>query len=90
MHLSAARKPTNLGFMLNRTFGSAAPGFPNCTDARSFSTLAQEVARIWQHHFGKAPWGGCPTRYHYNERASKMHEIDLHPFGTEQLVAKSE
>lgn len=48
------------------------------------STLAHEMAHLWQHHFGK------PSRaaYHNKEWAEKMHEIGLAPSSTGQPGGK--
>ena len=42
------------------------------------STLAHEMAHLWQHHFGKPGRG----RYHNREWAAKMKETGLHPTDT--------
>lgn len=39
------------------------------------STLAHEMAHLWQHHYGKPPRKG----YHDRQWAAKMHEIGLIP-----------
>jgi predicted SprT family Zn-dependent metalloprotease len=49
--------------------------FKSRTDEQSLSTLAHEMAHLWQHHFGKPSRSG----YHNKEWAAKMHAIGLHP-----------
>ena len=51
--------------------------FPDGT-AEILSTLAHEMAHVWQHHQGKPGRGG----YHNNEWAAKMRSIGLHPSDT--------
>jgi predicted SprT family Zn-dependent metalloprotease len=48
------------------------------TPTETLSTLAHEMAHLWQHHFG------TPSRaaYHNREWAAKMHEIGLIPTDT--------
>jgi ribosomal protein L37AE/L43A len=48
------------------------------SDRESLSTLAHEMAHLWQHHFGKPSRSG----YHNKEWAAKMHEIGLFPSTT--------
>jgi predicted SprT family Zn-dependent metalloprotease len=48
------------------------------------STLAHEMAHLWQHHFGKPSRGG----YHNRQWAQKMREIGLHPSDTGQPGGK--
>src|SRR6266581_4862041 len=43
--------------------------------AKVLSTLAHEMAHLWQHHYGKKPRRG----YHDRQWAAKMHEIGLIP-----------
>jgi predicted SprT family Zn-dependent metalloprotease len=52
--------------------------FKDRTDEQSLSTLAHEMAHLWQQHFGKPG----RTAYHNKEWAAKMHEIGLHPSTT--------
>ncbi len=52
--------------------------FKSRTDKQSLSTLAHEMAHLWQHHFGKPSRNG----YHNKEWAAKMHAIGLHPSDT--------
>lgn len=48
-------------------------------DARQIlSTLAHEMAHLWQQHFGKPSRGG----YHNKQWGAKMREIGLHPSST--------
>jgi hypothetical protein len=42
------------------------------------STLAHEMAHLWQHHYGEPPRKG----YHDKQWAAKMHEIGLIPTAT--------
>ena len=58
--------------------------FKSRTDEQSLSTLAHEMAHLWQHHFGKPSRAG----YHNKEWAAKMHEIGLHPSDTGQPGGK--
>ncbi|WP_022721618.1 SprT-like domain-containing protein [Rhodopseudomonas sp. B29] len=44
----------------------------------TLSTLAHEMAHLWQQHFGKPSRSG----YHNKEWAAKMREIGLHPSST--------
>ena len=46
--------------------------------AKVLSTLAHEMAHLWQHHYGKPPRKG----YHDKQWAAKMHEIGLIPTAT--------
>jgi len=48
------------------------------------STLAHEMAHLWQHHYGKPPRKG----YHDKQWAAKMHEIGLIPTATGQPDGK--
>lgn len=48
------------------------------TTEQSLSTLAHEMAHLWQHHFGKMSRGG----YHNKQWAEKMQEIGLYPSST--------
>jgi len=48
------------------------------------STLAHEMAHLWQHHNGKKPRKG----YHDRQWAAKMHEIGLIPTATGQEGGK--
>ncbi len=50
----------------------------------TLSTLAHEMAHVWQHHFGKPGRRG----YHNAEWARKMHEIGLLPTDTGQPGGK--
>ena len=52
--------------------------FKSRTDEQSLSTIAHEMAHLWQHHFGKPSRNG----YHNKEWAAKMHAIGLHPSDT--------
>lgn len=45
--------------------------FKSRTDEQGLSTLAHDMAHLWQHHFGKPSRAG----YHNKEWAAKMHEI---------------
>ncbi|WP_128094885.1 SprT-like domain-containing protein [Brucella pituitosa] len=58
--------------------------FKSRTDEQSLSTLAHEMAHLWQHHFGKPSRAG----YHNKEWAAKMQEIGLHPSDTSQPGGK--
>ncbi len=58
--------------------------FSSRTDEQSLSTLAHEMAHLWQHHFGKPSRSG----YHNKEWATKMHQIGLHPSDTGQPGGK--
>lgn len=58
--------------------------FKSRTDEQSLSTLAHEMAHLWQHHFGKPSRAG----YHNKEWAVKMHAIGLHPSSTGQPGGK--
>lgn len=51
--------------------------FPDGTE-EILSTLAHEMAHVWQHHFGKPGRAG----YHNYEWAAKMQSIGLHPSST--------
>ncbi len=48
------------------------------------STLAHEMAHLWQHHYGKKPRKG----YHDRQWAGKMHEIGLTPTATGEKGGK--
>ncbi len=48
------------------------------------STLAHEMAHLWQHHYGKKPRKG----YHDRQWAAKMHEIGLIPTATGEKGGK--
>jgi|SRR5215831_13795468 len=48
------------------------------TVTQTLSTLAHEMAHLWQHHFGKPSRNG----YHNQEWAQKMHNIGLAPTST--------
>jgi predicted SprT family Zn-dependent metalloprotease len=52
--------------------------------AEVLSTLAHEMAHLWQHHYGKPPRKG----YHDKQWAAKMHEIGLLPTATGERGAK--
>jgi hypothetical protein len=52
--------------------------FAERTTREILSTLAHEMAHLWQQHFGKPSRNG----YHNKEWAAKMHEIGLHPSST--------
>lgn len=90
------RKAKAYGYFAGGRFGSKDGGevtdeialnpshFKARTDEQSFSTLAHEMAHLWQHHFGKPSRGG----YHNKEWAQKMHEIGLHPSTTGQPGGK--
>lgn len=52
--------------------------FRDRTTEQSLSTLAHEMAHLWQHHFGKPSRSG----YHNKEWAQKMREIGLIPSAT--------
>ena len=58
--------------------------FKSRTDKQSLSTLAHEMAHLWQHHFGKPSRAG----YHNKEWAAKMQAIGLHPSDTGQPGGK--
>ena len=49
--------------------------FASQTPTKILSTLAHEMAHLWQHHFGKPGRRG----YHNSEWAAKMREIGLTP-----------
>src|SRR5947199_6292043 len=49
--------------------------FASRPTAGTLSTLAHEMAHLWQHHFGKAGRNG----YHDKEWAAKMRDIGLIP-----------
>jgi predicted SprT family Zn-dependent metalloprotease len=48
------------------------------TPTKILSTLAHEMAHLWQHHFGRRPRAG----YHNKQWAAKMREIGLIPTDT--------
>ena len=50
----------------------------------TLSTLAHEMAHLWQHHFGKP----SRSRYHNKEWAAKMREVGLIPSDTGQPGGK--
>jgi len=52
--------------------------FRNRSDRETFSTLAHEMAHLWQQHFGKPP----KTAYHNLEWAAKMEAVGLYPSST--------
>jgi predicted SprT family Zn-dependent metalloprotease len=52
--------------------------FVNRKPHEILSTLAHEMAHLWQHHYGKPPRKG----YHDRQWAAKMHEIGLIPTAT--------
>jgi predicted SprT family Zn-dependent metalloprotease len=54
------------------------------TPTAILSTLAHEMAHLWQHHFGKPSRSG----YHNREWAAKMREIGLIPTDTGQPGGK--
>jgi predicted SprT family Zn-dependent metalloprotease len=58
--------------------------FANREPIDILSTLAHEMAHLWQYHFGKPSRNG----YHNREWASKMREIGLIPTDTGQLDGK--
>ena len=58
--------------------------FKSRTDEQSLSTLAHEMAHLWQHHFGKPSRAG----YHNKEWAEKMHMVGLVPSDTGQPGGK--
>lgn len=84
------RKAKAYGYFAGDRFGSAdgksvtdeialnPSHFKDRTTEQSHSTLAHEMAHLWQHHFG------TPSRsaYHNKEWAAKMIEIGLHPSDT--------
>lgn len=49
--------------------------FASQKPVKVLSTLAHEMAHLWQHHYGKPPRKG----YHDRQWAAKMHEIGLIP-----------
>jgi predicted SprT family Zn-dependent metalloprotease len=53
-------------------------GFTGRTDEMVLSTLAHEMAHVWQQTHGKRPRRG----YHNRQWASKMKEIGLQPSST--------
>lgn len=52
--------------------------FAERTAEQTLSTLAHEMAHLWQHHFGKRP----RKSYHDRQWAAKMREIGLLPTAT--------
>ncbi|WP_262300132.1 SprT-like domain-containing protein [Microvirga sesbaniae] len=58
--------------------------FKERSDRESLSTLAHEMAHLWQQHYGKP----SRTAYHNKEWAAKMIEIGLHPSDTGQPGGK--
>jgi hypothetical protein len=58
--------------------------FKDRSAEQTLSTLAHEMAHLWQHHFGKPSRAG----YHDKEWAAKMLEIGLHPSDTGQPGGK--
>jgi predicted SprT family Zn-dependent metalloprotease len=58
--------------------------FARQTPTEILSTLAHEMAHLWQHHFGKPGRRG----YHNKQWAAKMHEIGLIPSDTAQPGGK--
>ena len=76
------RKNKAYGYFAGGRFGSKDGA--EITDEQSLSTLAHEMAHLWQHHFGKPSRAG----YHNKEWAAKMHEIGLHPSDTGQPGGK--
>lgn len=88
--ITMQRKAKAYGYFAGGRFGSRDGGaitdeialnpshFKSRSDEQSLSTLAHEMAHLWQHHFGKPSRSG----YHNKEWAAKMHEIGLHPSDT--------
>ncbi|NGO55683.1 SprT-like domain-containing protein [Allomesorhizobium camelthorni] len=88
--ITMQRKARAYGYFAGSRFGGRDGGevtdeialnpshFKARTDRESLSTLAHEMAHLWQHHFGKPSRSG----YHNKEWAAKMHEIGLHPSTT--------
>jgi hypothetical protein len=58
--------------------------FAERTTKQILSTLAHEMAHLWQQHFGEPSRGG----YHNKEWAAKMKEIGLYPSDTAALGGK--
>jgi ribosomal protein L37AE/L43A len=58
--------------------------FASRPTAGTLSTLAHEMAHLWQHHFGTPSRGG----YHNQQWAAKMREIGLMPSDTGQPGGK--
>ncbi|MQW45316.1 sprT domain-containing protein [Sinorhizobium meliloti] len=94
--ITMQRKAKAYGYFAGGRFGSKDGGevtdeialnpshFKARTDEQSLSTLAHEMAHLWQHHFGKPSRSG----YHNKEWAEKMHDIGLHPSDTGQPGGK--
>ncbi len=89
-------RPTHLGHyqgmvVRHRTDKKAADeislnivSFPSRTDAEILSTLAHEMAHLWQENFGKA----SRKTYHNREWGLKMKAIGLYPSSTGQPGGK--
>src|SRR5260370_32777195 len=58
--------------------------FASQKSEKVLSTLAHEMAHLWQHHYGKQPRKG----YHDRQWAAKMHEIGLIPSASGQPDGK--
>lgn len=83
------RHAKSLGYFAPEKFGarqdegtvhelSMNPDHFGRTDEAILSTLAHEMAHVWQQEFGKKPRGG----YHDKQWGAKMKEIGLHPSDT--------
>jgi predicted SprT family Zn-dependent metalloprotease len=90
--ITLQRKAKTYGFFAGGRFGSRdgveihdeialnPSHFKKRTTEQSLSTLAHEMAHLWQHHFGKPSRGN----YHNKEWAAKMRQIGLVPSNTGQ------
>lgn len=88
--ITLQRKGGTYGFFAGGRFGSVDGAtvtdeiamnpshFKSRTAEQVLSTLAHEMAHLWQHHFGKISRAG----YHNKQWAAKMREIGLIPSST--------
>lgn len=95
--ITLQRKASTYGYFAGGRFGTAdgltitdeialnPSHFKNRSTPEVLSTLAHEMAHLWQHHFGETSRGG----YHNKEWAAKMVEIGLIPSDTGQPCGKT-
>ena len=94
--ITLQRKNKAYGYFAGERFGSAddkeitdeiamnPSHFKDRSTEEVLSTLAHEMAHLWQHHFGKRSRVG----YHNKEWAAKMREIGLMPSSTGEVGGK--
>jgi hypothetical protein len=94
--ITLQRKASTYGYFAGGRFGSAdgqvvtdeiamnPTHFKDRSAREILSTLAHEMAHLWQHHFGNVSRGG----YHNKEWALKMRSIGLIPSDTGQVGGK--